>query len=382
MKKAIGTLSALCFLLLLAGCRTEKMPEREIQNNKLSFSVDIEAVSYIEEAHIFTAKFMRFDEKLVTDALLQAPVTNTEIRMEGKAYIAVGNNQTEYLTVYDDGDAFGGKTGLDGGFIYGVLSEDTIYYNQSLTVIGAEYPDISEQTSPWLNRNDYLNDGNLQFKPKEEALAEITELFEKTFTPNIDVQLTESYNFDVANLRRHAELYAESSDEYDLPRMPEEKDEAYAFILRQEIDGIPVLNRIWEERFINEDMPSAVSTINAVYSQDGIIDFFVQDIVEILESKEKKTILSPEEAMKALQADFDKRITLLDTDIVDMELNYINVYVNNEQRLIPVWVFVSAQLIESDKNLPPEEQDPTHTEYTTLVFDASTGKRLRQAVIT
>ena len=151
----------------------------------------------------------------------------------------------------------------------------------------------------------------------------------------------------------------EDTEEYEFT----EEDECYLFHHRQVQDEIPFINLVWSQTM--RDVTTE-TVMYSLYGKDGVLRIDASGFYEIKESLSTDPIISPEEAIAAYVEEYNKAIQFAETEIFEVELNYIVVYEAGAMYAKPAWIISTKhKVMGEDLN----EVD----EYEVAVVSAITG---------
>lgn len=186
------------------------------------------------------------------------------------------------------------------------------------------------------------------------------------------MKLTEnlSYSLTVETMTEQIET---SNIKREFPHLPTKEDEAYIFLLQQEVKGIPLVNQHWEIRSADEEYPHLLPEVSVIYTNEGMISIEVRNIVQEDQELEEVTILSPTEILKY----FEQQPLITDMHIESCDLEYLIIHGKKERKIIPVWRLITWQTAAYKGT---DQSVFEYPEYRTLIFDAETGQEVRGAI--
>ena len=82
--------------------------------------------------------------------------------------------------------------------------------------------------------------------------------------------------------------------------------------------------------------------------RSGLIDFWASDICVIGDAVSKESIISPQEALDVYVDEYSKAIHFTDTDILDIELNYVINVDRDGMYARPAWIITTSTLIRAE----------------------------------
>lgn len=363
-------------ILLIVGCEGEesnndassrvKLPER------LEIAFDMEEVTEVKEAKIYTANLLELDPDVVANTILVESLVNEEINAFGFSYQTKGDVQEEYLTVYDGGKTFGVESGMEGGFGYWNHSIDHPVNYQQVAHTSPGPPDQSTQFSLYQQNNNFQTFTDLDFISYSEAEQEIIDQLSSLGIDGVETEIV--YGLDYETITTHYEHYLNlmAGSGEDAVQWTDD-DEAYLFQFRQVVDGIPLMNDIWQTRILESD-EITYTRLTAIYKESGIHTLEVVGFYETTDASESQTLIDQEEALEKLIDYYNTVLLKSATRIENMELTYISFLEDGNYRLVPSWVF----LISREEQTEPTEIDPAleYVDYQYHIINAVTGERI------
>ncbi len=366
---------------MLAGCGREASGESSLAaNEKIHILYDIEGLEIPEEASVYTGDWYRADEELVERALLQYEVYGTEVHAIGKSLFtgdAAGERPWEVLVFYDEGEAFGTKSGVQGGFAYSLRildGEDTPDY-QTLVSYWPGHPDLAEQRYPYNARKDFQQFGELDFMGTEEAVRYVEGILEECGVPPMGIG--NLYALDVDTLNAHAAMRQKQGLESEGGYAKGE--EAYLLQFVQTVEGIPIVDHRWYTAISSEDDSSEYTQQYALVWEKGLLGLTLDGLVEVGEELERKALIGPERAEEALLERYAGEYLASDIYLEELELNYVLLARENRQKLVPAWVFCIARDVEHEDN--ETGGAITVKEYEHFVVNAITGEEITSSEV-
>lgn len=354
---------SLFFFVFIGGCSREPAV---VSQHQFLYDFEVEDITYPEKLSTFTVEPMRFSVEYFENNLLQTSITEVETTALGPVYQTTSD---EYLNIFDDGDEYGIKTGLDGGFSYSrELSKETFPYSLlGVTQSQKQVSDLSFYKDFTFKLQRYESPEDLNFLSKEKALIEIKALFQQITNNSVKLMEKLSYSLTVEKMLEQIET---SNIKREFPRLPTREDEAYVFLLQQEIKGIPLMNNYWESRTADEEYPHLLPEVVAIYKNEGMISIEVRNIVQENQELGDVIILSPVEILKS----FEQQLLIADMHIESCDLEYLIIHEKKEKKIIPVWRLLTWQTTSYKGTDQPIFEYP---EYRTLIFDAETGQAIK-----
>lgn len=241
---------------------------------------------------------------------------------------------------------------------------------------------ITNKNSPHSNKENFLTDENLDFISIEELKDEFNK-----YLQNIGIDLT--YDIEVYTLS-HELMNSEREkviksyenlneinpvDNYDISVIDTftEEHDCYYIFASQELDNINISANTFGE--ISSGALAYGGEIEAIYTKDGFVRFSVSAPV-MFENMEETEIISIEEATKFYEKKMSDIISQETIELDEITLKYYLEYRNEYSSLniIPYWEF--SQKVTSSPILLENGETFQFTHYTTVNFDAITGKEI------
>lgn len=370
MAKSIKRFVFIFMLFMLSSCAKESPT---MVKYELIYDFDVETIAYPEKVSTFSVEPIRFSMALLEETILQTAITTTETTALGPVY---RTELGEYLMLYDDGEAFGTKTGLNGGFSYGFsslmeLSEESFpYHRLSVMDVTKQLSDLSFYQEFDFQVDDYQQPMDLSFATKEQASAAIEAVFQKISEEEITLTEEVTYTLTTEKMR---EQIASSTVQEEFVRLPTEKDEAYIFHLQQVIAGMPLVTQEWENRTAEATHPRLIPKVVVTYTQVGAILIEARYLMQERSKLTEVSILSPE----IILASFEKQLLLADRHMESLDLEYLPVFDKEGIKLIPVWRLTTWQ---TTRFKTADEQSIEYPKYQIFMFNAETGKIIEGAI--
>jgi len=357
-----------------------------------SIGFDVSEVESVDFARVYKAVSLELDAGEVAKKLLKRPIIATEVYAQGPWFETGDEAFKEYLTVYDGGKSLGMDSGVVGGLSYSVLIGGKSISEKQAIFMGH---DLSPSDNLWDRfkytlKNDYASFADLSFMDHMDALAEVEKVLYDTLEfPELEI--AEAYSMDYETMQKHYQLYTEAMSRYGI--QPEKitfskDDECYAFFFRQVLDGIPVINVIWQGGMtINSAAGGSDSAIkiaagnsmpytnvSVYYDKNGVRSIRANDLYEVVESGEKKPLIGGAEALQVVIDHYSEILLASETIVQSMELCYVGVPSGDHYQLIPAWVFCIMQA-EERMNQTDGAGYPIYS-YDYYVVDAITGEKI------
>lgn len=367
----------LCVLmsLFLTACTDNSITSKEekplILPDSLKLTIELPS-EYPEQVQTYKVDWLDVKEETMVQVLLKEEVEERIQWATGPQLQSEGEDFYEVLTLYD-GDR-------EGGFAYSYSKKNHPNKCDWVTNLWPGYPSYMTQVNRYNDRGDYTTEGDLSFKRQADASKEIEDLLYACGFPPI--QLQQAYLLDSETMNEHLALYYkarseweednedtqeheftedgyEDTEEYEFT----EEDECYLFHHRQVQDEIPFINLAWSQTM--RDVTTE-TVMYSLYGKDGVLRIDASGFYEIKESLSTDSIINPEEAIAAYVEEYNKAIQFVETEIFEVELNYIVVYEAGAMFAKPAWIISTKyKVMGEDLN----EVD----EYEVAVVSAITG---------
>lgn len=142
------------------------------------------------------------------------------------------------------------------------------------------------------------------------------------------------------------------------------EDDAYYFILHQEVDGVPIRQVAYGDGFQGTGIEQ--TELMAVYGARGLIAFREYWGYVLEETTEEREIISLDQALESLQKKYDMLLTKDSTLFDEVALELMPVFIrDNEYEIHPVWAFRGEIKSENGPNIPIE-----------IFFDGFSGQEI------
>lgn len=383
MKKPIILFIQIIMLVTLASCSvpakdnsfkgmdSKTFFEKVTLPEKLSIDINLDEIRQIDEAKSYQTEQVEFDKQKLIDAFIKNAIVDEKIWAEGPQIIASAGNIEEFLTIYDGGDSFGVKTGMRGGFHYS-KNKDDIGWNAWNTVASVSFydPDYGVQQYGYGLNSDYASQKDLDFLSYDDSLIDIKRTFDIVGMPQYDID--ETYSLDLETIESHYALYlnrkAKEDESENLSWTKD--DECYIFSLRQLVDNIPIVNKVWQmpdgTKTSAWGNPMPPTSIYSLYNKTGITEISANNIMNTTNEIGNSNLINVYEALNIIIEAYSQTILEDETSILSAELCYLSIPDGYIFELVPGWVFRSARNEERDGR--------TYTQYKYDVVNAVTGK--------
>lgn len=320
----------------------------------LVIKFDFEAVSEIEKATIYEVEFMELDEapilELFTDTMSYGVFNEEFAAFNGGLNESIGKYESvvtfeprhfigSYLSIRNDG-AYQSKVDLEFETFETVLNNVELL----LQIIGMPDLDLAETYS--------LDLESLE----KQTLKYLTAIFN-------DEEIAKMFPINESELKSTAqdlEVPIEDLEELNSIIQWSIEDEAYLFLFRQIIDGIPVTNMMWRNAPVG-DQGNITPSLWILYSQCGLESLNFNRLIQVSNPLEEIDIITKQQALSSLMEHYENELTFNEIEILTMELMYLNL---EASILTPVWLFGGKQIFEE------------YEEYFYIGVDAQTGEVL------
>lgn len=138
-----------------------------VSQNKFIYDFEVEDILYPEKLSVFTVNQQQFPIEALEKNILQAAIEERKKSSLGPIY---WTETGEYLNIFDNGDEYGIKTGLDGGFSYSreLLKESFPYSLLGVTQSQKQVSDLSFYKDFTFNLRRYESLDDLNFLSKKK----------------------------------------------------------------------------------------------------------------------------------------------------------------------------------------------------------------------
>ena len=154
----------LILLILLTACTNNDTEQNNNNIKNLHIELEEDNKENINNAKILTAKFKELSAEDLPKQLLHNEITKEKIYAFGPQFETDGDKYSEVLMIYDDGEAFGEKTGIDGGFNYTKFINENMVDYQTVASLETGPPHLTAQLNGYSLNSDYQTFENLDFQ--------------------------------------------------------------------------------------------------------------------------------------------------------------------------------------------------------------------------
>lgn len=231
---------------------------------------------------------------------------------------------------------------------------DTEYYNDSDVTLSLEKMDMfacrydSEKIENCLFEDERFDSYNLDKYSLDKELSfgsrdEIFKWIKKTFKDAVGIDVSDNYK---AYALDHKTLYQEQNAHLDLIEEGgsatdqwSEEDDAYYFVLCQDVDGVPIYQEGYGDIF--EGIGVDYTQLTVLYNKNGWLDFWAERGYCIEKTEEEQKIISLEQALESLNRKFELNVDQGEEwNINHISLQLVPVHINgNNYEIKPVWMF-------------------------------------------
>lgn len=364
-KVKVKKLIFICTLLLiLIGCNNQETITEDLPENLI---IEIDQTSdTVSSAPILTVEFIQIDEDKAIETFFNDEVAEEESNAYGRAFFADQTEEPfEILYVYGDKD-----TALMGGLRYAIYDDSRTDYYQVVSVDPGP-PSYVVQEVQTFNDN-YSSFTDLLFKPYQQVIDEIINKLNLVDLKEVELEVI--YALDQETMNDHL-MKIEANNKYSQEEESDniafsKDDEAYLLQLRQFLNGIPVVNFLWQSHPIDINN-SSHTQIRAIYNKNGIHELDVQEFYTIIAEGDEQRLLNQTEALSEVIKRYQNKIISSVVVIDQAELNYIGIIEGSERKLVPAWIFRTATEIEETG------EDINYQDYQFIVIDAITGEEIK-----
>lgn len=231
---------------------------------------------------------------------------------------------------------------------------DTEYYNDSDVTLSLEKMDMfachydCEKIENCLFEDERFDSYNLDKYSLDKELSfgsrdEIFKWIKKTFKDAVGIDVSDNYK---AYALDHKTLYQEQNAHLDLIEEGgsatdqwSEEDDAYYFVLCQDVDGVPIYQEEYGDIF--EGIGVDYTRLTVLYNKNGWLDFRAERGYCIEKTEEEQKIISLEQALESLNRKFELNVDQGEEwNINHISLQLVPVHINgNNYEIKPVWMF-------------------------------------------
>lgn len=231
---------------------------------------------------------------------------------------------------------------------------DTEYYNDSDVTLSLEKMDMfachygCEKIENCLFEDERFDSYNLDKYSLDKELSfgsrdEIFKWIKKTFKDAVGIDVSDNYK---AYALDHKTLYQEQNAHLDLIEEGgsatdqwSEEDDAYYFVLCQDVDGVPIYQEEYGDIF--EGIGVDYTQLTVLYNKNGWLDFWAERGYCIEKTEEEQKIISLEQALESLNRKFELNVDQGEEwNINHISLQLVPVHINgNNYEIKPVWMF-------------------------------------------
>lgn len=341
--------------------------------DRLTVSFDPDTVKTAASARRHTARKQLFDVETVKQHLLHRAVVDSRDYAEGPWFETGDASFKEYLCVYHGV--------IQGGLTYSLV-RDGVWLTTKLADVIVDEPGPDDhygygRYESALKKSCFLPEADLPFMNYADARAALLDLLQQTGFP--EMEINETYTLDLATIEgQYQRFLEESAALYPEREVSDytwsETDTCYLFLMRQQIDQIPVLDQSWQGQGASTSPagdPMPASRTQAYWTQDGLASVHAYSLYELLESGPEEPLIGPVQALQVLLADLSQNIITRPTWLASVELCYVSIPANqNKDRftLLPAWVFCLGEELTIDGN--------DIKDYAYVVINAISGRKL------
>ncbi len=367
MMKRPGYILALCAVLMMIfpGCR-EDSGELELPG-----SLKVTAVlpeEYPAEVTSYSLSWYDPGEQAAVDTFMRGDSPERTEWAEGPCFNTDTGSFYEYMYVYTGVV----KGGLSYGYFY--TDKDIGARNDLINRLRVQQPweCLTGYLTPWeygAGKMEEAGTEDLDFLPYDDALARIEDKMSACGFPEHELLRGESHTAGLLNKNR--DIYNRAAKEAakgggsDKPFSETftKDDEFYYFQFRQTLGGIPFCSAAW-----SRTTTSAGGTphITGIYNKEGLVEFYAANLCEAVEPLSTQEIITPEEALRVYVEEYSKAIHFVNTDITDVELNYLIIEDDKGIYARPAWVITDVTEIKAGEGELPHDFDYTEYEYTAV----------------
>lgn len=378
MKKTLSIISILCFTLIFTGCSTNSDSTAEQTTDKST--VLSSKISPNQNYSDGDSIQIQINDNVKIDANLTVPDALQPMEMKKvKAHrpnldeekikkLFIDTNHIKSREVYDGFKCreFGqyaivNYTGKQGEQLFYEPSNVEYSHPNIDYILNCLFTD--PQFSSY-NLDLYSQTENLSFASKKEIFHKVKMMF-----ASLDVPVSEQYTCYALNhetLQKEEKPMDSAGNRVEKAKKQKwtKEDDAYYFVLHQEINGIPITQLPYGDGY--EGTGIELTELSAIYGKRGWISFTENWGYNLEETEEKQKILSAEEILHSFQKKCD--MLLLDQHwvIQDISLQLLPVFIkDNDYEIHPVWFFEGSATDKDQIERP-----------LTILFDGITGKEI------
>lgn len=373
MRRKIYIIGILCGILLLTGCEKEKNISNKAEQTTSNI---IEKAAYKDGDTIQK----QIDTNIKINAEVNIPESLQSLKInKTKAYRPNLNEKNIKKIFFQKNDKL--SKNIDSGYNSREFGKyDSICYTSADGASLIYEPADIEYSN--LNREYYLNclftdpqfeDYNLDRYPQSEELSfakkeKVFQKIKKVFD-TLNIPISENYTSYSLNHRQlkkeekaidsNGNIHTENEKKFW-----KEDDDAYYFILHQEINGVPIEQRGYGDGYTGTGVEE--TKLEVIYSKKGWISFEEQWGYSLEQTDTIWNIIPAKKALEYFQKKCDMLVLNEKWNISEISLKLLPVFKkNNDYEIRPVWFFEGDSLDQDKKE-----------HKITIIFDAITGKEI------
>lgn len=376
MKKNLPRLLMLVLAMVfcLSGCGETQEEKEKMSSEVLEMPETLKVTKdlptdYPQTASSYSVEWNNINTATAQKVLLRYEPTESEEWAQGPAFYYQGEGVEESLMIYNEV--------TPGGLRYSLslpeFSDDLLSrVNMALRKMrpyefGGDY---SLQNFGNLEMQDFPEGEDLGFSPYTEVKKQVEETMQACGFPKVELYYAESHTAEIMNHNR--EIYNTAVEKEDSVEEPVEElntqQEYYYFAYRQVQDGIPFTSAMWPRTTRNM---ATETVITAIVDQQGLRSLSADGLYWVGDSIEEKAVISPEEALNVYLEDYSKAMHFENSEILEVELNYVVVVSNNALIARPAWIFSIAT--EKEEEESQGTNGITYIDYQSIAVSADTG---------